>query len=182
MKLPKYPCRTTGTGIHPTATGSSGLIAQRFSGILGGCGWSRNVAGDVRNQFQVVVRKKSGGINGGKNGSKLRVFELQSLAFWSVSGDEDGMDTLLVSQVSNRYQARPVRWPETGELVGSSRGFRVGYGSNSSQLFSLSLACLLSLPFSLSLNIYRWSTGSKKWVWGITNFPPSKNFVLEIHL
>ncbi|GAY61621.1 hypothetical protein CUMW_211420 [Citrus unshiu] len=63
---------------------------------------------------------------------------LRSVTFRSFSGSKDGMDTLLISQASNRYQARPVRWPETGELVGSSRGFGLGrVGSNGSKTLSL---------------------------------------------
>ena len=118
------------------------LIVRRFPGVLGGCGWSGNVAGDVRNQFQVVVRRKSGGINDGKNGSKPRVSDPKSPAFWSVSGDEDGMDTLLVSQASNRYQDCPERWPEMGEPAGSKSRVRVGQMGQTGQLhLALSPAC-----------------------------------------
>uniref|UniRef100_A0A1S8ACY8 Uncharacterized protein n=1 Tax=Citrus limon TaxID=2708 RepID=A0A1S8ACY8_CITLI len=45
------------------------VIVRRFSGVPGDRGWSEIVAGDVRNQLQVVVRHKSDGINGDENRS-----------------------------------------------------------------------------------------------------------------
>ena len=74
-------------------------------------------------------------------------FHARSPAFWSVSGDEDHGDTTVIFQASNRYQARPVRWPELEVLGGSSRGFgsriQVKFGSKSSLSLSLlgSLTC-----------------------------------------
>ena len=180
----KYSCRSTVIGIHPTATGSSGLIAQTSvsptvvavtsharqrwqieapkprasqvvdrwqSGHFRWRGWSENDAGDVRSRTQLEVCPNSGEIVDGKNEPWPLVFELKSPAFWSVSGDEDGMDTLLVSQASNRYQARPVRWLESGDTIGSRS--RVS-GSDPGQRvisISLSLACsFLSLLFKNS--------------------------------
>ena len=52
------------------------VIVRRFPDVHDDLGWSELVAGDGGNQFQVVAFQKSGGINGGKNGSKPRLSEL----------------------------------------------------------------------------------------------------------
>ncbi|KAH9657947.1 hypothetical protein KPL70_023285 [Citrus sinensis] len=43
---------------------------------------------------------------------ELRVFQAKSPAFWLFSGDDDNGDMTGVTQASNQYQARPVRWSE----------------------------------------------------------------------
>ena len=98
------------------------MVVRRVLGVPGGSGWSGKVAGDVRNQFQVVARHKSGGINGDEIGSKPRLSELDRRRLWLVSGDDESGDATVGFQASDRYQARLVRWPELGETVGSIRG------------------------------------------------------------
>ena len=90
--------------------------------------------------------------------------KLRSVAFRSISGGKDGMDTLLVSQASNLYQPWPERWPEMGEPAGSCSQVGLDPVRFLFSLSSLLSFLSLSLSLSLSLNLYGWSTGSKSGV------------------
>ena len=75
-------------------------------------------------------------------------FRARSPAFWPVSGDDNSRDTMVCFQASDRYQARPVKWLELGEIVGSIRGL-LGRVLGSTGLTSLSIFLSL-LGFFLS--------------------------------
>ena len=122
------------------------VVVFSTDGVPGGRDQLENDECEWRNKIQVVVYQKSGGINGGKNGPWPRVFELKSSAFWSISDDEDSGDRTVGFQASDRYQAWPVRWSESGEIAGSRSRFRVGFAGQMVPTHSLSL-----VPLSLSL-------------------------------
>ena len=122
------------------------VIVRRFSGVPGDLGWSEIVAGDVRNQFQVVARHKSGGINGNENRSKPRFSELNR---WR-SGQFPATTTAGIRRSASKLQmgTKHGRWG--GRNRKNSSGQSCGFGSrirvNGSKFLSLSL----SLGFSLS--------------------------------
>ena len=67
----------------------------------------------------------------------------------------------------------------TGTVVENGR---TGQVALTGRVGSGSVSLLSFLSLSLSLSIYMGGQQGQNQVWGITNSPPSKNFVLEIHL
>ena len=80
---------------------------------------------------------------------KAAFFRARSPAFWPFSGNNDSVDTSVGFQALDRYQARQVRWPELGEIVGS-RSRVTGSRIRVKRVRLLSLSLSLSLVFSLS--------------------------------
>ena len=120
---------------------------HRQSGRFRWQGWSENDVGDVRSRTQLEVCPKSGEIDGDGDGFLPWIFELQTAAFQSFSGNEYGWVMTASLQASVRYQSRPVRWPESRELSGS----RLRVGSDSRVKPHQSLSPFLShVPLFLS--------------------------------
>ena len=71
-------------------------------------------------------------------------FRARLPAFWPVSGNDNSGDATVIFQASNRYQARPVRWPELEVLGGSSRGFGSRIRVKNPLSLSLSLSGFLT--------------------------------------
>ena len=172
MNLPNCPCRSTVTGLHSTTTGSLGLIVQTSVSPVVPAANRSSQNPQVSSSRSAVIRPfqvtrlvgkwcwrreeqvPSGGVPKIWRDRRLRKwdlvasFELKSPAFWSVSGDEDCWVMTVGFQASDRYQARPVRWPESGENVGSWSRVRVGFAGQPGQTHTLSLSCILSLNFA----------------------------------
>ena len=121
------------------------VVVRRFSGVLGDRGWSEIVAGDVRNQFQVVVRHKPGGINGDENGSWPRLSSFNRRR----SGRFPATRT--AGYVGRLPSFRSV--PSTaGEVAGNGRTSRVKLRVTRSRI-RVKRVKILSLLYSLSLKI-----------------------------
>ena len=107
--------------LHVSGGRSASSRRPRRSWLVGKCCWgceepvpSGGASQLRRNQRQ---RKRI----------EAATFRARSPAFWPVSGDEDSGDTTVGFQASDRYQARPVRWPELRETVGANSRVRVGF-------------------------------------------------------
>lgn len=96
----------------------------------------QNPAGGVTQNLQKSRRSKM---------EKLRFFKLWSPTLWLFSGYLDGGGIMAGLQALDWYLARPIRWPEIGDMSGSGSRF----GSGSGQLlvaFSLSLSRVNMFP------------------------------------
>ena len=121
------------------------VVVRRFSGVLGDRGWSEIVAGDVRNQFQVVVRHKPGEINGDENGLgcdfQAPIAGVQ-VSFWRRG--QRGYGGRLPSFRSVPSTADEVaRNGRTRRVMSRVTGSRIRV--KRVKILSLSLSCILSL-------------------------------------
>lgn len=92
----------------------------------------QNPAGGVTQNLQKSRRSKM---------EKLRFFKLWSPTLWLFSGYLDGGGIMAGLQALDWYLARPIRWPEIGDMSGSGSRFGSGFGSAFGSFLSLSLTC-----------------------------------------
>ena len=131
------------------------VIVRRFPDVLNDRGWSEIVAGDVRNQFQVVARHNSGGNNGDEIGSKPRLsssnrrrsspFPTTRMAWIRSSSLKLRIGTKFARNGGRKWENQPVKVAGPGRVAGQTR---VKLSSSLSRMPSLSPI------LSLSLNIY----------------------------
>ena len=119
--LPRAAALADQSSKNSKLSGDRSVIFRRprWSWLVGNCCWRCEEpvpSGGVPKIRQDQWRKKW---------VLAATFELKSPAFWSISGNEDHWDTTVVFQASNRYQARPVRWPDLGDPSGSNAQVRV---------------------------------------------------------
>ncbi|KAH9781044.1 hypothetical protein KPL71_008308 [Citrus sinensis] len=99
-------------------TGSSSLIVQTsVNGVPDGRSESDEC--ELRNKIQVVAWLKIWWDRRQQKRIEPWLFELQTAAFRSAFNDDDRGDVTGISQASDWYQARPVRWPESAAGAGS---------------------------------------------------------------
>ena len=126
----------------PQVSGGRSAIFRRpwWSWLVGKCCWrcEEPVPSGGASQIRRDQRQRKRVL--------AETFVLKSPAFWPVSGEEDSGDTSVGFQASDRYHARPGRWPKTEVLDGSRSRVRVADpGQTGQNPLSLSLSWVFSL-------------------------------------